>query len=74
MIAAGGFTAYAGAAGAGNACAAGLLIKLLNGTCDVHPSPAGEILLANPPGGGRGQVCVPGNTKGNARRRTSTAL
>src|SRR5579872_715214 len=30
----------------GDACAAGLLIKLQNGTCDTHPSLAGQALLA----------------------------
>ena len=30
----------------GEACAAGLLIKLPDGTCDIHPSPAGHLLLA----------------------------
>ncbi len=31
----------------GDACAAGLLIKLANGTCDIHPSPKGRDALAN---------------------------
>lgn len=31
----------------GDACAAGLLIRLPTGSCDVHPSPAGRNLLAN---------------------------
>ena len=30
----------------GDSCKAGLLIKLSNGTCDTHPSLAGQILLA----------------------------
>jgi len=30
----------------GDSCAAGLLIKLPNGTCDTHPSQAGQKLLA----------------------------
>jgi lysophospholipase L1-like esterase len=43
-----GFTAFkAGSAGfGGDACAAGLLIKLPDGLCDDHPSPAGHLLLA----------------------------
>jgi len=43
-----GFTAFAQASAAtgGNTCAAGLLIHLPDGTCDVHPSPAGRDLLA----------------------------
>lgn len=43
-----GFAAFEGpsAAFGGSACAAGLLIKLPDGTCDVHPSPAGHLLLA----------------------------
>jgi lysophospholipase L1-like esterase len=42
------FAAFkAGSAGfGGEACAAGLLIKLPDGTCDIHPSPAGHLLLA----------------------------
>jgi hypothetical protein len=31
----------------GDPCAAGLLIRLTNGTCDVHPSPGGAALLAD---------------------------
>lgn len=31
---------------AGDSCAAGLLIKLPNGTCDIHPSLAGQTLIA----------------------------
>jgi lysophospholipase L1-like esterase len=43
-----GFAAFEGpsAAFGGSPCAAGLLIKLPDGTCDVHPSPAGHLLLA----------------------------
>jgi hypothetical protein len=29
-----------------NSCAAGLLIRLPNGTCDIHPSLAGQTLIA----------------------------
>jgi hypothetical protein len=31
----------------GDTCAAGLLIRLPNGTCNIHPSPAGAALLAD---------------------------
>jgi len=31
---------------AGDSCAAGLLIRLPNGTCDIHPSLAGQALIA----------------------------
>jgi lysophospholipase L1-like esterase len=43
-----GFAAFeAGSAGfGGDACAAGLLIKRSATTCDIHPSPAGHLLLA----------------------------
>jgi lysophospholipase L1-like esterase len=43
-----GFAAFErpSAAFGGDPCAAGLLIKLPDGTCDVHPSPAGHLLLA----------------------------
>ena len=43
-----GFAAFEGpsAAFGGSACAAGLLIKLPDGTCNIHPSPAGHLLLA----------------------------
>jgi len=43
-----GFAAFQGpsAAFGGSPCAAGLLIKLPDGTCNVHPSPAGHRLLA----------------------------
>jgi lysophospholipase L1-like esterase len=33
-------------AAGGDPCAAGLLIKLPDGTCNIHPSPAGHLLLA----------------------------
>lgn len=47
-IVANGFAAFEGpsAAFGGDPCAAGLLIKLPNGTCNIHPSPAGHQLLA----------------------------
>jgi lysophospholipase L1-like esterase len=47
-IVADGFGAFQGpsAAFAGDPCAAGLLIKLPDGTCNIHPSPAGAQLLA----------------------------
>ena len=43
-----GFAAFQGpsAAFGGSSCAAGLLIKLPDGTCNIHPSPAGHLLLA----------------------------
>jgi lysophospholipase L1-like esterase len=43
-----GFAAFEGpsAAFGGSACAARLLIKLPDGTCNIHPSPAGHLLLA----------------------------
>jgi lysophospholipase L1-like esterase len=43
-----GFAAFQGpsAAFGGSPCAAGLLIKLPNGTCNIHPSSAGHLLLA----------------------------
>jgi lysophospholipase L1-like esterase len=43
-----GFAAFQvpSAAFGGSPCAAGLLIKLPNGTCNIHPSPAGHLLLA----------------------------
>ena len=31
----------------GDTCAAGLLIKLPGGTCNIHPSPAGHLVLAS---------------------------
>src|SRR5262245_3318934 len=47
-IVADGFGAFQApsAAFAGDPCAAGLLIKLPDGTCNIHPSPAGHRLLA----------------------------
>jgi lysophospholipase L1-like esterase len=47
-IVADGFTAFQGPSSAfgGDPCAAGLLIKLPDGTCNIHPSPAGQKLLA----------------------------
>jgi lysophospholipase L1-like esterase len=43
-----GFAAFQGpsAAFGGSPCAAGLLIKLPDGTCNIHPSPVGHLLLA----------------------------
>jgi len=43
-----GFTAFEGPSQAdgGSPCAAGLLIKLPDGTCNIHPSPKGHELLA----------------------------
>ncbi len=43
-----GFAAFEGPSAAfkGSPCAAGLLIKLPDGTCNIHPSPAGHLLLA----------------------------
>jgi lysophospholipase L1-like esterase len=43
-----GFAAFQGPSMAfgGSPCAAGLLIKLPDGTCNIHPSPAGHLLLA----------------------------
>jgi len=41
------FTAFAIASGpSGDACAAGLLIALPTGGCDIHPSAAGQQLIA----------------------------
>jgi lysophospholipase L1-like esterase len=47
-VVADGFGAFQGpsAAFGGDPCAAGLLIKLPDGTCNIHPSPAGQKLLA----------------------------
>ncbi len=44
-----GFDAFEGPALAagGSSCAAGLLIRLPDGTCDVHPTPLGRDLLAS---------------------------
>ena len=43
-----GFAAFQGPslAAGGSPCTAGLLIKLPDGTCNIHPSPAGHLLLA----------------------------
>ena len=43
-----GFAAFQGPslANGGSPCKAGLLIKLPDGTCNIHPSPAGHLLLA----------------------------
>ena len=41
-----GFAAFEAASG-GDPCAAGLLIAMPDGSCDVHPSPAGDKLLAD---------------------------
>jgi lysophospholipase L1-like esterase len=47
-VVADGFTAFQGPslASGGDPCAAGLLIKLPDGTCNIHPSSAGQRLLA----------------------------
>jgi lysophospholipase L1-like esterase len=47
-IVADGFAAFQGPSlgSGGDPCAAGLLIRLPNGTCNIHPSPAGHRLLA----------------------------
>jgi lysophospholipase L1-like esterase len=47
-IVADGFGAFqtASASSGGDPCAAGLLIKLPDGTCNIHPSPAGHQVLA----------------------------
>jgi lysophospholipase L1-like esterase len=44
-----GFSSFAAAAiaqGGGDACQAGLLYKLSDGTCNIHPSASGQLLLA----------------------------
>jgi lysophospholipase L1-like esterase len=48
VLVASGFDAFkpAATAAGGSSCAAGLLIPLGGGTCDVHPTPAGRDLLA----------------------------
>jgi lysophospholipase L1-like esterase len=48
-IIASGFDAWAptAATAGGDSCAAGLLIRLPDGTCDVHPTPLGRDLLAS---------------------------
>jgi hypothetical protein len=40
------FTAFGVASLGGSACAAGLLIPLSPGVCDIHPSAAGQALIA----------------------------
>lgn len=40
-----GMAAFKGAAA--DPCADGLLVKMADGTCDIHPSPAGHTVLAN---------------------------
>jgi lysophospholipase L1-like esterase len=46
-VVADGYTAFQQAAGpAGDPCAAGLLIPLPDGTCNIHPSPYGHAVLA----------------------------
>jgi len=42
-----GLAAFATAAGGGDPCAAGLLIAMPDGTCDIHPSPLGDQVLAD---------------------------
>ena len=42
-----GLAAFATAAGGGDPCAAGLLIAMADGTCDVHPSARGDQVLAD---------------------------
>lgn len=42
-----GFAAFMAASPGGDTCAAKLLNKLPDGTCDVHPSPTGQKLLAD---------------------------
>lgn len=41
------YAAFAAASNNGKACDANLLIKLADGTCDVHPSNKGDKLLAD---------------------------
>ena len=45
-LVASGLDAWAAKAHGGSSCTAGLLIRLPDGTCDVHPSPLGRNLLA----------------------------
>ena len=45
-LVASGLDAWAAKAHGGSSCTAGLLIRLPDGTCDVHPSPLGRDLLA----------------------------
>ena len=40
------FAAFTAASSAGDPCAAGLLIVDPNGSCEVHPSPKGQALIA----------------------------
>jgi len=49
VLIADGFAAFAqaSASSGGRPCAAGLLVQLPDGSCDVHPSPAGRALLAD---------------------------
>ena len=55
-VVADGFGAFATASNFGDSCAAGLLIPLPSGGCDIHPSPlGGRIWTMYPiPAGGRG--------------------
>jgi hypothetical protein len=48
VLVASGFNAFrpASVAAGGSSCAAGLLIMLPTGKCDIHPSPAGQAMLA----------------------------
>jgi lysophospholipase L1-like esterase len=48
VLVASGFDAFkpAAMAAGGSSCAAGLLIMLSTGKCDIHPSPAGQAMLA----------------------------
>jgi lysophospholipase L1-like esterase len=48
VLVASGFNAFrpAAVAAGGSSCAAGLLIMLPTGKCDIHPSPAGQAMLA----------------------------
>jgi hypothetical protein len=46
-VVADGFGAFATASNFGDSCAAGLLIPLPSGGCDIHPSPLGRDLLAH---------------------------
>jgi hypothetical protein len=45
-LVASGLDAWAATANGGLSCAAGFLIALPDGTCDVHPTPLGRDLLA----------------------------
>jgi lysophospholipase L1-like esterase len=46
-VVADGMAAFNAASNGVTACAAGLLIRMPDGTCDVHPSPAGDRVLAD---------------------------